>query len=290
MGIFDIFARARANKPLTPGERALLKIVDGLGMTFLAAALPIVWTAFTAWTAGSALQMSWSLVIDNAVKAGAIAVGFAFLHYVRAIQDSANGVGPNGSTPVSNDSVEWLLDQVEALASKDFGVPQSTVNQILGAVEGMLNEKLTTAANTQPVPVVKAATDAVAQLDAFQAFQLPAGHVPVMAPNGVYVVAPADAVAPSLQSSSVAVSDAVAQAAGLNAAVVPVEEQPTVASPAIAVEQPAADASGPEVLDPSNAVVTLAPSPTPDAEAQVDTASSAQVPPVADDNSSPVSA
>lgn len=80
-----LFARARAYAPLTPGERALLRLIEGLACAALVAALPIV--------AGALAHgpVRWDDVARTALAAAAVAVLLALAKYARAQGDPALG-------------------------------------------------------------------------------------------------------------------------------------------------------------------------------------------------------
>lgn len=191
----NLFTRAGLNKPLTPFERALLRAVDGLVFTFGAAALPIVWQAFTEWQAGTVLTVNWGLVIDNAAKVGAIAVGYTVVKYIRAVRDEARGHTTDVGHVQGQSSLPTVLGTVESAT----GLSGEMIGQIADAVGSMLDSRLgEIAAQTKPVPVapVPATPVAVPAIASLQAFSLPAGHVAVQTPNGLFVAAPADALPP----------------------------------------------------------------------------------------------
>lgn len=79
--IRNIYSRARQRQSLTPGERAFLKLLQGLLCAALVAALPTIAAAF-----GSA-NVSWSDVIRTALAAGAVAVLLTFAKYLTAQGD-----------------------------------------------------------------------------------------------------------------------------------------------------------------------------------------------------------
>lgn len=76
-----LFAQARNHALLAPGERALLKLIEGLACAALVAALPIV---------ASALGhggVNWSDVGRTALAAGATAALMALIKYCKAWGD-----------------------------------------------------------------------------------------------------------------------------------------------------------------------------------------------------------
>jgi hypothetical protein len=80
-----LFGRARANMPLTPAERAVLRLVEGLVCAALVAALPIIADALARGT------VSWPDVARAALAAAAVAVLLALAKYARAHGDPAIG-------------------------------------------------------------------------------------------------------------------------------------------------------------------------------------------------------
>ena len=87
----NIFARARAYASLTPAERALLKLIEGLICAALVAALPIVAEAL------SRGGVDWPAIMRAALAAASVAVLMALTKYARAQADpalaSATGAG-----------------------------------------------------------------------------------------------------------------------------------------------------------------------------------------------------
>lgn len=274
-----LFARARANQPLSPAERAILKFVDGLVLTFLAAALPILWQAFNAWQAGGALTMDWRPTLDNALKVGGAAVALAVWKYFKSLHDAVVGNGPVAQpASVAVETVEGKVAEMTGLPASVVG---ALVGQIVDAVGGVFDKKIA----ALPVSVAQPASDAVTQIAAFQAFALPAGHVAVQAPNGLMVAVPADALpdgghAPASDSAPAPSPDA---------------ENSPVEMASVADAGNAPDAAGsPEVPSASIGADTLASAPAPDAAvadaetvSSVDLSPAAVVPPTQD---APVSA
>jgi hypothetical protein len=76
-----LFARARNNASLAPGERALLKLIEGLACAALVAALPIVADALGH---GS---VNWGDVGRAALAAGVTAAMLALIKYFKAYGD-----------------------------------------------------------------------------------------------------------------------------------------------------------------------------------------------------------
>lgn len=81
-----LFGRARAYAPLTPAERAVLRLLEGLACAALVAALPVVAQVLAAQ--GS---VNWPDVGRAALAAGAVAVLLALAKYARAHGDPALG-------------------------------------------------------------------------------------------------------------------------------------------------------------------------------------------------------
>lgn len=77
----SLFARARAYLPLSPAERAVLKLVEGLICVAFVAALPVVADAL------SRQSVAWSDVARAALAAAAVAVLLALAKYARAHGD-----------------------------------------------------------------------------------------------------------------------------------------------------------------------------------------------------------
>lgn len=83
VNIFKLFALARAYQSLSPAQRAVLRLVEGLVITAVVAAMPIVADALSRNT------VNWADVARAAVAAGATAVGMAILKYAKAHADPA---------------------------------------------------------------------------------------------------------------------------------------------------------------------------------------------------------
>lgn len=81
----SLLARARAYAPLTPGERALLRLIEGLACAALVAALPVVADAL-----GHG-PVRWDDVARTALAAAAVAVLLALAKYAHAQGDPALG-------------------------------------------------------------------------------------------------------------------------------------------------------------------------------------------------------
>ena len=89
----NLFARAAQRQTLTPAERALLRLAEGLAATALVAALPIVAQALSDGT------MDWGNVVRTALAAAAVAVLLALVKYARAFGDPPmeGGVADSGA-------------------------------------------------------------------------------------------------------------------------------------------------------------------------------------------------
>ncbi len=81
----SLFGRARARAPLTPVERALLRLIEGLACAALVAALPVVADALGHGA------VHWDDVGRTALAAAAVAVLLALAKYARAQGDPALG-------------------------------------------------------------------------------------------------------------------------------------------------------------------------------------------------------
>ena len=79
--ITHLFQRARARVALTPGERALLRLLEGLLCAALVAAAPIIAQAL------GQQSVNWSDVGRAALAAGATAILLALTKYARAQGD-----------------------------------------------------------------------------------------------------------------------------------------------------------------------------------------------------------
>lgn len=80
-----LFGRARAYAPLTPAERAVLRLFEGLACAALVAALPVIAQALAHG------PVNWPDVGRAALAAGAVAVLLALAKYARAHGDPALG-------------------------------------------------------------------------------------------------------------------------------------------------------------------------------------------------------
>ena len=77
----SLFTRANAYAPLTPLERAFLKLLWGLGATALIAMLPILAQAL------AQQSVDWGVVLRTALAAGGVAISLALLKLVKAYRD-----------------------------------------------------------------------------------------------------------------------------------------------------------------------------------------------------------
>lgn len=189
----NLFTRAQQNLPLTPAERSFLKVLQGLVITFVIAATPIVWTAVTNWINGTNLQMNWGMVADNAFKAGLAAVGFVAWKYVSAFRDTLQGKAPavGGAGDVAQ--VAQLAQGASQLATQ-LGLPAPLVGELASAVAKELSDKLNLGTG-------------VAQIPLFQPFNIPDGTVIVKTPSGVSLPVPADAIPPDFGAGAGAIID-----------------------------------------------------------------------------------
>lgn len=83
--VTTLFARARAYQPLTPAERATLKLLEGLFSVALVAALPVVADAL------GRQSVNWTDIARTALAAAAVAVLLALSKYAKAHGDPALG-------------------------------------------------------------------------------------------------------------------------------------------------------------------------------------------------------
>src|SRR5581483_5140306 len=83
--MFGLFARARQYAPLSPGQRALLKLAEGLLCAALVAALPVVAEAL------SRGDVSWADAGRTALAAATVAVLLALAKYLKAHGDPQLG-------------------------------------------------------------------------------------------------------------------------------------------------------------------------------------------------------
>ncbi len=81
----QLLQRARRHEPLTPGERAFLRLIEGLACTALVAALPVVADAL------GSTGVNWADIGRAALAAAAVAVLLALAKYARAQGDPALG-------------------------------------------------------------------------------------------------------------------------------------------------------------------------------------------------------
>ncbi|HET9111495.1 MAG TPA: hypothetical protein VFN78_11770 [Ktedonobacterales bacterium] len=77
----SLWSRARAYATLTPGERALLRLVEGLLCAGVVAALPVIAEAL------GQLPVNWSALGRAALAAAATAILLALSKYLRAQGD-----------------------------------------------------------------------------------------------------------------------------------------------------------------------------------------------------------
>lgn len=77
--MLDLFARARNGLSLTPAERSLLKLIEGLAVAGLVAAMPVLAEALS-----SRGTIVWNDVLHSALAAGITAVLMALLKYAKA--------------------------------------------------------------------------------------------------------------------------------------------------------------------------------------------------------------
>jgi hypothetical protein len=91
-----IFKRASLGMNLTPGERALLKLVEGWILAGAVAGLIVFLTAVTQ------AKPDWGAALKLAATAFIVATGFAALKYLKAQQDSplyTSAPPPEGAPP-----------------------------------------------------------------------------------------------------------------------------------------------------------------------------------------------
>ncbi len=105
----NLYARAASYQSLTPFERALLRLVEGLICTALVAALPIVADAL------ASTSIDWGNVLRAALAAGAVAALLALVKYARAHAD-----------PVLADA----LDELTAALSAASHLPRPRTRQM----------------------------------------------------------------------------------------------------------------------------------------------------------------
>ena len=104
----NIFARARAYTNLTPAERALLKLVEGLICAALVAALPVVAEALGRG------GLDWPAILRAALAAASVAILMALTKYARAQSDPtlatalASAGAPLATVTGTRDTVDTL--------------------------------------------------------------------------------------------------------------------------------------------------------------------------------------
>lgn len=81
MNLKSLFSQARSGAPLTPMQRAMLRLVEGLAAVALVAVLPVVASAL------SQSSPNWSDVAREALAAAGVAVALAVLKYAKAQGD-----------------------------------------------------------------------------------------------------------------------------------------------------------------------------------------------------------
>jgi hypothetical protein len=87
----DLIQRARAGMALTPAERALLRLMEGLLCAGLVAAAPIIAQAL------SQQSVNWGDVARAALAAAATAALLALTKYARAHADPPLATPPDGA-------------------------------------------------------------------------------------------------------------------------------------------------------------------------------------------------
>lgn len=107
-----LFARAGAYAHLTPGERALLKLIEGLACAGLVAALPIVAGALT-----SSGAVNWADVGRAALAAAAVAVLLAIAKYAKAHGDPP--IGPAVAQAATDVAADVLAGKSPQQIAKD---------------------------------------------------------------------------------------------------------------------------------------------------------------------------
>jgi hypothetical protein len=105
--MFNLLRRAASYAPLTAGERALLRLCEGLLCAGLVAMAPVVAHAL------AQQQMSWSDTVRAALAAGAVAVLLALSKYARAHGDPAL-TGPSPVIAAPSDGRSDSSDGVAA--------------------------------------------------------------------------------------------------------------------------------------------------------------------------------
>lgn len=89
----SIFSQARTGAPLTPMQRAMLRLVEGLAAVALVAVLPIVASAL------SQSSPNWSDVAREALAAAGVALALAVLKYAKAQGDPLLSTVADALTP-----------------------------------------------------------------------------------------------------------------------------------------------------------------------------------------------
>lgn len=123
-----LFARAQAYAPLTPGERALLRLIEGLACAAVVAALPVVADAL-----GHG-PVRWDDVARTALAAAAVAVLLALAKYARAQGD------PTLGTAIAE--VAGALAQPHGALG---GMPMSGTNGVVGVAPATAHVTVSTA-------------------------------------------------------------------------------------------------------------------------------------------------
>lgn len=122
----NVFQRAAEYQPLTPGERALLRLIEGLACAGLVAALPIVAAAL------SNTNVNWSNVLRAALAAAAVAILMALTKYTKAhgdpvLSDALGQVVTAGDQPAGHETVPVPHvpegEMVEAAQPVEIGAP-----------------------------------------------------------------------------------------------------------------------------------------------------------------------
>jgi hypothetical protein len=101
----SLWGRARAYATLTPGERALLRLAEGLLCAGVVAALPVIAEAL------SQQPVHWSDLGRAALAAAATAMLLALSKYLRAYGDppvATPGVTPDATTSAASGDVRRL--------------------------------------------------------------------------------------------------------------------------------------------------------------------------------------
>lgn len=98
----NVFAQARNNLNLTPGQRAFLKLVEGFLVAGVIAALPIISQAL------AAQSINWSQVLRTAAAAFSVAVLLALTKYLKAQNDPPlNTVAATVTQSVVSEIPRW---------------------------------------------------------------------------------------------------------------------------------------------------------------------------------------